>query len=116
MLPYLDHHANKLAKRFDAGSYVALTDAMNTWDLGRGRGGVEQALNSLKVPLLVAGIDSDRLYPIYLQEQLADLAGNTVTGLRIIKSDFGHDGFLIEHDEVFALVEEILDLADTHKP
>ena len=112
---YLDHHANKLAKRFDAGSYVALTDAMNTWDVGRGRGGVEQALNSLTVPLLVAGIDSDRLYPIYLQEQLADLAGNTVTGLRIIKSDFGHDGFLIEHDEVFALVEEILDLADAEK-
>ncbi len=109
---YLDHHANKLAKRFDAGSYVALSDAMNTWDLGRGRGGVERALSSLTVPLLVAGIDSDRLYPIYLQEQLADLAGNTVTGLRIIKSDFGHDGFLIEHDEVFALVEEILDLAD----
>jgi len=109
---YLDHHANKLARRFDAGSYVALTDAMNTWDLGRGRGGVEKALRSLEVPLLVAGIDTDRLYPIHLQEQIAELAGNTVTGLRIIKSDFGHDGFLIEHDEVFALVEEILDLAE----
>ena len=109
---YLDHHANKLARRFDAGSYVALTDAMNTWDLGRGRGGAEKALGSLRVPLLVAGIDTDRLYPIYLQEQIADLAGTTVTGLRIIKSDFGHDGFLIEHDEVFALVEEILDLAE----
>jgi homoserine O-acetyltransferase len=109
---YLDHHANKLARRFDAGSYVTLTDAMNTWDLGRGRGGVEQALRSCPVPILVAGIDTDRLYPIYLQEQIAELAGNTVTGLRIIKSDFGHDGFLIEHDEVFALVEELLDLAD----
>jgi len=111
---YLDHHANKLARRFDAGSYVALTDAMNTWDVGRGRGGVERVLRSLQVPLLVAGIDTDRLYPIHLQEQIAELAGNTVTGLRIIKSDFGHDGFLIEHDEVFALVEEILDLAQTH--
>ena len=109
---YLDHHANKLAKRFDAGSYVALTDAMNTWDVGRGRGGVEKALGALNVPLLVAGIDTDRLYPVYLQEQIAELAGNTVTGLRIIKSDFGHDGFLIEHDEVFALVQEILDLAE----
>ena len=109
---YLDHHANKLARRFDAGSYVALTDAMNTWDVGRGRGGVERALRSLEVPVLVAGIDTDRLYPVHLQEQIAELAGNTVTGLRIIKSDFGHDGFLIEHDEVFALVEEILDLAE----
>ena len=109
---YLDHHANKLARRFDAGSYVALTDAMNTWYVGRGRGGVERALRSLEVPVLVAGIDTDRLYPVHLQEQIAELAGNTVTGLRIIKSDFGHDGFLIEHDEVFALVEEILDLAE----
>ena len=41
---YLDHHADKLARRFDAGSYVLLTEAMNCWDVGRGRGGVAAAL------------------------------------------------------------------------
>ncbi|HEY7857440.1 MAG TPA: homoserine O-acetyltransferase, partial [Candidatus Nanopelagicales bacterium] len=100
---YLDHHADKLVGRFDAGSYVALTDAMNTWDVGRSRGGVGAALRDLRVPLVVAGIDSDRLYPIAQQEELADLAPSTVGGLRTVSSRYGHDGFLIEHDQVFAL-------------
>src|SRR3954451_24024232 len=39
---YLDHHASKLAARFDPGSYVVLTEAMNSHDVGRGRGGVAQ--------------------------------------------------------------------------
>jgi len=109
---YLDHHADKLSHRFDAGTYLALTDAMTTWDLGRGRGGFEAALAGLRVPLVVGGIDSDRLYPLYLQQQIADLVPSTVGGLRVIPSDFGHDGFLIEHEQVFALVAEMLDLAE----
>lgn len=108
---YLDHQAGKLAHRFDAGSYVALTDAMTTWDLGRGRGGVERALRDLRVPVVVGGIDSDRLYPLYLQQQIADLAATTVGGLRVVASPYGHDGFLVEREQVFALVEETLDLA-----
>jgi homoserine O-acetyltransferase len=109
---YLDHHADKLSHRFDAGTYLALTDAMTMWDLGRGRGGFEAALAGLRVPLVVGGIDSDRLYPLYLQQQIADLVPSTVGGLRVIPSDFGHDGFLIEHEQVFALVAEMLDLAE----
>ncbi len=108
---YLDHHADKLARRFDAGTYVALTDAMTTWDLGRGRGGVEQALASVRVPLVVGGIDSDRLYPLYLQQQIADLVPGCVGGLRVVPSPYGHDGFLVERDQVFALVEETLGLS-----
>lgn len=102
---YLDHQAVKLTWRFDPGTYVALTDAMNTWDLGRGRGGVEAALSRIEVPLVVAGVDSDRLYPLYLQEQIAAAPG-TVKGLRVISSPYGHDGFLIERDQIFALAAE----------
>lgn len=109
---YLDHHAVKLARRFDAGSYVTLTDAMNTWDVGWSRGGVRAALRGLEVPLLVAGIDSDRLYPIGLQQQVADLAPSTIGGLRVVSSAAGHDGFLIERDQVFALVEETVGWAE----
>jgi homoserine O-acetyltransferase/O-succinyltransferase len=108
---YLDHHADKLALRFDAGSYVALTDAMTTWDLGRGRGGVDAALSSITTPIVVGGIDSDRLYPLHQQERIARRAPGAVGGLRVIESPFGHDGFLVERDEVFALVAETLDLA-----
>ena len=51
-------------RRFDAGSYVLLTEAMNTWDVGRGRGGVEAALRRVTARSVVAGVDSDRLYPL----------------------------------------------------
>lgn len=109
---YLDHQATKLARRFDAGTYVALTDAMSTHDVGRGRGGVAAALASITAPAIVAGVDSDRLYPLVLQRELAALIPTTVGGLRVVHSDFGHDGFLIERDAVGALVRESLAIAD----
>jgi homoserine O-acetyltransferase len=108
---YLDHHADKLARRFDAGTYVALTDTMNTWDLGRGRGGIEAALARVEAPVVVGGIDSDRLYPLWQQRQLAELLPDARGGLRVLRSDVGHDGFLVERDQVFDLVTEALELA-----
>ena len=108
---YLDHQADKLAHRFDAGTYVALTDAMNTWDLGRDRGGVAAALASISAPVVVAGIDGDRLYPLYQQQEIAAGIPSTVGGLRLIESDAGHDGFLVEERQVFALVAEAAELA-----
>ncbi len=108
---YLDHQADKLVHRFDAGSYVALTDAMTTWDIGRGRGGVEAALSGIEVALVVGGIDSDRLYPIEQQQLIADLAPGCVAGLRTVLSPYGHDGFLVEREQVFALVAETLGLS-----
>jgi homoserine O-acetyltransferase len=108
---YLDHHANKLAGRFDAGSYVSLTDAMNTHDIGRGRGGVAAALASVRVPMVVGGIDTDRLYPIGLQAEIAE-AVPTCAGLDVVASPYGHDGFLIEADGVGALVRRTLALSE----
>jgi homoserine O-acetyltransferase/O-succinyltransferase len=104
---YLDHHADKLARRFDAGSYVTLTEAMNTHDVGRGRGGTPTALAAVTSPVVVAGIGSDRLYPLRLQQELADLIP-TADGLHVIASDHGHDGFLIESDQVGELVRHTL--------
>lgn len=105
---YLDHHAASLARRFDAGSYVALTDAMTTWDVGRGRGGVQAALGGVCLPVVVAGIDSDRLYPLRLQQELAAAMPSTVGDLRVVRSPYGHDGFLLERDQVAALVADAL--------
>ncbi len=107
---YLDHHADKLVARFDAGSYVALTEAMNSHDIGRGRGGVAAALSTVRVPVVVAGIDSDRLYPLYLQAELAEAIG-TCERLDVIRSAHGHDGFLIETDEVGRLLRRTLTLS-----
>lgn len=96
---YLDHHADKLARRFDAGSYVVLTDAMNTHDVGRDRGGVAAALSRVAVPIIVSGVDSDRLYPLRLQQQIVDSVP-TAAPLRVIESPYGHDAFLLESEAV----------------
>ncbi|WP_415830230.1 homoserine O-acetyltransferase MetX, partial [Kibdelosporangium persicum] len=104
---YLDHQAAKLVRRFDAGSYVVLTEAMNSHDVGRDRGGVSSALRQVRARTVVAGIDSDRLYPLYQQEELA--AGIPGAGeVRVVNSPYGHDGFLIEIEQVSALVKELL--------
>jgi len=105
---YLDHHAEKLARRFDANTYVALTEAMNSHDVGRGRGGVREALGTIQVPLVVGGVTSDRLYPRRLQMEIAE-GVPTCDGVREIRSPHGHDGFLIETEAVGAIVREALE-------
>ena len=107
---YLDFHGNKFTRRFDANSYITLVEAMNSHDIGRDRNGAAKALKNLKTPTLVVGIDSDRLFPISGQQFIADHLGGEVIGggLRIIESEFGHDGFLIEHEIVGALLAELL--------
>lgn len=112
---YLDHHADKLARRFDAGTYVVLTEAMNTHDIGRGRGGVAAALSRITARAVVAGVDSDRLYPLRLQEELAELIP-TCDQLHVIGSPYGHDGFLIETDAVGRLVRETLSASFASRP
>ena len=104
---YLDHHGDKLVGRFDAGSYVTLTEAMNSHDAGRGRGGIEAALSRVTAHTVVAGIDSDRLYPLEQSVRLA--AGIATAGpVQVISSIYGHDGFLIEVDAVGKLVSDLL--------
>ncbi|HUH70474.1 MAG TPA: homoserine O-acetyltransferase [Mycobacterium sp.] len=107
---YLEHQGDKLLARFDAGTYVALTEALNSHDVGRGRGGVRKALRSCPVPVVVGGITSDRLYPLRLQEELAELLPGC-TGLQVVDSICGHDGFLVESEAVGDLIRKTLDLA-----
>ena len=108
---YLQHQGDKLLTRFDAGSYVALSDSLSSHDVGRGRGGVAAALRGCPVPVVVGGITSDRLYPLRLQHELAELLPGC-DRLDVIESDCGHDGFLIETDAVGELVRRTLELAD----
>jgi len=107
---YLEHHGNKLVARFDAGSYISLTDVMNTHDIARGRGSVEQVLGQIGASVVVGGIATDRLYPVSQQELLARLIPGAAP-LEVIESVFGHDGFLIEVEQVGRLVERTLALA-----
>lgn len=99
---YLEHHGHKLVRRFDANSYLVLTKAMDLHDLGRGRGGVEPALERIKAPALVMGVSSDILYPTYQQRDLVAAlnAAGTPATYSEIDSPHGHDAFLIEDDQV----------------
>lgn len=105
---YLDHHADKLARRFDANTYVALTRAMSLFDVGRGRGGVAAALGTVTGPVTVIAIDSDRLFPRRLQQEIVDLTPGAEE-LQVLRSPYGHDGFLVEDEQVGQFVRHALD-------
>lgn len=105
---YLDHHGDKLAGRFDPNAYIALSEAMNHHDVGRGRGGVARALSRVEAAVTVAGIASDRLYPIGLQHELSHLIPG-VGPVTVIESASGHDGFLLEIEQVGHVVRSALE-------
>jgi len=100
---YLEYHGEKLARRFDANSYIVLSRVMNHHDVGRGRSGVRAALGCITARVTLAGISSDRLYPLRLQEELAELIPNN-SGLHVIESMSGHDAFLTEHETVGKII------------
>lgn len=104
---YLDHHAGKLANRFDANSYVVLTESMNSHDVGRGRGGVQAALERVTADLVVVAVDSDRLYPPRLSHEIGQASASTEP-VHVISSDHGHDGFLIEIGQVGQIIRETM--------
>jgi homoserine O-acetyltransferase len=99
---YLDYHGEKLARRFDANSYLVINKAMDLHDVGRGRGGVARGLARIRVPSLVMSISSDALYPPHQQTELRD--GLTAAGAPVelvtIDSPDGHDAFLLETEQV----------------
>lgn len=103
---YLDHHATKLTRRFDPNSYIVLTEAMNSHDIARGRGDLAQALRPFGGQLHVAGVTTDRLYPLRLSEELA--AAKEGATLSVIESRHGHDGFLVETGQVGAVIATAL--------
>lgn len=104
---YLDHAAEKLIRRFDAGSYVVLTEAMNSHDIGRGRGGVGSALGRVTADLLVAHVDSDRCYPPRLSTEIVQHVPGAKSAQ--IHSLHGHDGFLVETERVGGLIRDVVD-------
>jgi homoserine O-acetyltransferase len=104
---YLAYQGEKLARRFDANSYIVLSEAMNHHDVGRGRGGVKAALARIQSRVTVIGIDSDRLYPLKLQEELVRLTPDA-NALFVISSAVGHDGFLLEVDQIGKVVSGAL--------
>jgi homoserine O-acetyltransferase len=101
---YLDHHGDRLIRRFDTNSYLLIGKAMDLHDVARGRGGLAPAMARITAPTLAIGISSDILYPTYQQRQIRDfVAANGVRSEYFeIDSPHGHDAFLIDLQQVGA--------------
>lgn len=103
---YIRYQGDKLVKRFHAHCYWFLTKCLDTHDLGRGRRGVEKALQMINIPSLAIGISTDRLVPVAEQQFIA----KNIPGAKYveIESEFGHDGFLIEGEKIGKVLNKFL--------
>lgn len=103
---YQRYQGEKLVKRnFDAYSYWYLTYALDSQNVGRGRGGVKAALGTIKAQCTVISITSDYIFPPqHMRETAAALQDAKYYE---IYSIFGHDGFLIEKDALGAILKDL---------
>ena len=107
---YLDYHGLKLARRFDANTYLVLNKAMDLHDIGRGRAGVANAVRRIVAPSLSVSVSSDTLYHPHLQREFHEqlLAHGTPSEYHVVDSPHGHDGFLIEFDRLAPIIADFL--------
>lgn len=104
---YQRYQGLKLSKRFHPWAYLSLTKMMDSHHVGRGRGGIDAALSAVKAHTMIMGIESDLLFPLDEQRLLARKIPGAF--LRIINSNYGHDGFLIEYDVLTREIAEFLE-------
>ena len=106
VLSYQRYQGEKLRRRFNAYSYYRLSQAVDSHNLGRGRGAVAEVLKGIKSRTLVVAITSDILFPPsdhdVLVENIPDVR------YHLIDSDFGHDGFLVEHKKLNNIILDFL--------
>ncbi len=103
---YQRYQGEKLARRFNAFSYYVLSQGMDSHDLGRNRAPIEDVLGSIKARTLTVGIETDVLFPFNEQQFIAE----HIPGGEFIKihSPYGHDGFLLEYEQLENIITSFL--------
>ncbi len=103
---YQQHQGEKLRRRFNAFSYYRMTEAVDSHNIGRGRGSVPDALRQIKARTLVVAISSDILFPVEahipMRQYIPDVE------YHLIESSFGHDGFLVEHEKLNNIITNFM--------
>lgn len=95
---YQQYQGEKLVRRFDAYSYMTILNAFDTHDVARGRGEMDKVLSTIKAPTIVIGLTTDI---IFLPDEMRDLCNKLPNAKYFeIQSEFGHDGFLVEHQQL----------------
>jgi len=114
---YLEYHGNKLAKWFDANTYLYLSKAMDLHDLGRGYESYELGIQRIRARTGIVGIDSDILFPYYQQEEFANILKKTNPNVHFVKinSLFGHDAFLIEKEKISKIIKNFVEQPEYQK-
>lgn len=107
---YQQHQGEKLRRRFDAHSYYNLTHAVDSHNIGRGRGSVEEALRGIKAKALVVAITSDILFPPADHRVMVEMIPSVE--YRVIESPFGHDGFLVEGAKLDEIIRNFMNAND----
>ena len=103
---YQQYQGEKLRRRFNAISYYRLSEAVDSHNIARGRGSVAEALHRIKARTLVVAISSDILFTVEAHRPLVEHIANSEW--HIIESEFGHDGFLVEHDKLNTIISNFI--------
>jgi len=106
---YLHHQGDTFTKRFDANSYLYVTKAIDYFDLTKD-GSLTTGLADVKATFLVISVSSDWLYPPYQSQEIVSALTANEIDVRYsdIRSNFGHDGFLLESGQINYLVGTFL--------
>ena len=103
---YQQYQGEKLRRRFNALSYYRLSEAVDSHNIARGRGSIAEALSKIEARALVVAISSDILFPpeahTPLREHIRDVE------YHLIESEFGHDGFLVEHEKLNTIIQNFI--------
>ena len=103
---YQQYQGEKLRRRFNALSYYRLSEAVDSHNIARGRGSIAEALSKIEARALVVAISSDILFPpeahTPLREHIRDVE------YHLIESEFGHDGFLVEHEKLNTIIRNFI--------
>lgn len=104
---YQRYQGRKFSARFDAYSYYYLSYSVDSDNVGRGRGGEAAALARIKAKSTVISIDTDLIFPpCEIVKMAAMIPG---ADYHEITSHYGHDGFLLENDQLVAVMGPVLE-------